>query len=67
MIVGAQRLLSAAQPRAAAAFAGRPLVYGRFLDAGALIFLKAFHGQASSLRSLDAPRKTTTQISAHVR
>src|SRR5918994_2083215 len=49
MIVGAERLLSAAQPRAAAAFAGRPLVCGQLLDAGALISRKAFHGQASSL------------------
>src|SRR5215216_3774661 len=49
MIVGAERLLSAAQPRAAAAFAGRSLVCGQLLDAGALISRKAFHGQASSL------------------
>jgi hypothetical protein len=67
MIVGAECLLSAAQPSAAAAFAGRSLVCGQLLDAGALIFRKAFHGQASSLRCLDAPRKSTTQISAHVR
>ena len=37
------------------------------VDEGALTFRKAFHGQASSLRCLDAPRKSTTQMSAHVR
>src|SRR5215213_5149630 len=50
MILGAASLLSAAQPRAAAAFAGRPLRCGQLLDAGALIFRKALHYQASSLR-----------------
>src|SRR5215208_2304555 len=52
MIVGAECLLSAAQPSAAAAFAGRSLVCGQLLYAGALTFRKAFHGQASSLRRL---------------
>src|SRR5215210_2152037 len=42
MIVGAERLLSAAQPSAAAAFAGRTLVCGQLLDAGALIFVRRF-------------------------
>ena len=49
VIVGAARLLSAAQPYGAAAFAGRSLVPGQLLDAGALILRKALHGQASSL------------------
>src|SRR5215210_324822 len=44
MVVGAARLLTAAQPRAAAAFAGRSLVCGQLLDAGALNFRKALHG-----------------------
>src|SRR5919112_6800601 len=48
-IVGAARLLSAAQPRAAAPFAGRPRFPGQLLDADALIGRKASHGPASSL------------------
>jgi len=48
MIVGAARLLSAAKLRGAAAFAGGPRLSGQPLDAGALIFRKALHGQASS-------------------
>jgi hypothetical protein len=54
VIVGSARLLSAAQPRGAAAFAGRPHLSGQLLDAGTLIFRKALNGLASSFRS--APR-----------
>jgi len=39
MIVGAERLLSAAQPSAAA---GRTILCGQLLDAGALIFVRRF-------------------------
>src|SRR5215211_8558219 len=48
-IVGAVRLLSAAQLCGAAAFTRRPRLLDQLLDAGTLIFRKTLHGQASSL------------------
>src|SRR5215204_6356138 len=62
-IVGAVRLLSAAQLCGAAAFTRRPRLLDQLLDAGTLIFRKTLHGQASSLR---AARKTPAGIICHV-